>query len=101
VAAICDTIPENAAMDLLPLSEADRRELDRRLAHLNQHKASGASKTPGGGFPSENPLLAIHGYFLNDNRISCELRARNSPIPMGPRFSTWEFHFGSNPIQRR
>jgi putative addiction module component (TIGR02574 family) len=41
--AIWDTVAEDAGLDVLPLSEAHRQELDRRLAGLETDPDSGSS----------------------------------------------------------
>jgi putative addiction module component (TIGR02574 family) len=41
--AIWDTVAEDASVDVLPVSDAHRLELDRRLADLEAHPAAGSS----------------------------------------------------------
>jgi putative addiction module component (TIGR02574 family) len=43
VEAIWDTIPEDASLEVLPLTEEHRLELDRRLADLEAHPDAGSS----------------------------------------------------------
>jgi putative addiction module component (TIGR02574 family) len=41
--AIWDTVAEDAGIDVLPVSEAHRQELDRRLEDLDENRSAGSS----------------------------------------------------------
>ena len=41
--AIWDTVAEDAGVDVLPVSEAHRQELDRRLEDLGENPSAGSS----------------------------------------------------------
>jgi len=41
--AIWDTVAEDAGIDVLPVSEAHRQELDRRLEDLDENPSAGSS----------------------------------------------------------